>query len=310
MKIAIVGPGALGCLLAARLLAAGEDACLVDYRPDRVRLLSRQGVRLEALDGTETVLRIPIGLAGDITARDLAIVTVKTYRTAAAALALPRLLAPGGIALTLQNGLGNLEEMAKVVGWEPLAAGVTYLGVIRRDEGVVVPAGQGPTFLGGPQGSRVTQPALEEVAQLFRRAGLECRVRTDIEGLLWEKLQVNVAINPLTAILRVPNGALLDLPEAWQLSLAAAREAAAVARAAGFTLPEPLADRLRRVCTATATNLSSMLQDILAGRPTEIEALNGQVAARGAALSVPTPTNDLLTKLVRSLEQSAPRRVG
>ena len=310
MKIAIVGPGALGCLLAARLFAAGEDVCLVDYRPDRVRLLSQQGIRLEASPGRETVMRIPIGLAGDITARDLAIVTVKTYRTAAAALALPRLLAPGGIALTLQNGLGNLEEMAKVVGWEPLAAGVTYLGVIRRDEGVVVPAGQGPTFLGAPQGSRVTRPTLEEVAQRFGRAGLECGVRADIEALLCEKLQVNVAINPLTAILRVPNGMLLDLPEAWQVSLAAAREAAAVAQAAGFTLPEPLEDRLRRVCTATAANRSSMLQDILAGRPTEIEALNGQVAARGAALSVPTPTNDLLTKLVRSLEQSVPRRVG
>jgi 2-dehydropantoate 2-reductase len=104
---------------------------------------------------------------------------------------------------------------------------------------------------------------------------------------------VNVAINPLTALLRVPNGTLPDLPAAWELALAAAREAQAVAQAVGVALAaDPLA-RLRQVCTDTAANRSYMLQDVLAGRPTEIEALNAQVAARWAALGVPTPSKPL-----------------
>ncbi len=148
------------------------------------------------------------------------------------------------------------------------------------------------------------------MAEVFRRAGLKCEVRGDIEAALWEKLLVNVAINPLTAILRVPNGVLPGLPEAWEMALAAATEALAVARAAGVAVagdPEAL---VRRVCTATAANRSSMLQDVLAGRPTEIEALNAQVVSRGETLGVPTPVNRMLTQLLSSLAQSAPHRVG
>ena len=148
------------------------------------------------------------------------------------------------------------------------------------------------------------------VVDLFRHAGLECQPREDIEAVLWEKLVINVGINPLTALLRVPNGALLQLPEAWEVAVAAAREAQAVARAAGLSLSGDPAARLRQVCTDTAANHSSMLQDILAGRPTEIEALNAQVATRGRALGLPTPVNDLLTLLLRAAAQSAPFQVG
>jgi 2-dehydropantoate 2-reductase len=148
------------------------------------------------------------------------------------------------------------------------------------------------------------------VADLFRGAGLECQPREDIEAALWEKLVINVGINPLTALLRIPNGALLKLPEAWEVAVAAAAEAQAVARSAGLNLSGDPADRLRQVCTNTATNRSSMLQDILAGRPTEIEALNAQVSSRGRALGLSTPVNDLLTRLLRVAAQSAPFRVG
>jgi 2-dehydropantoate 2-reductase len=132
----------------------------------------------------------------------------------------------------------------------------------------------------------------------------------DVEAVLWEKLLINVGINPLTALLRVPNGALPELPEAWALAVAAAVEALAVAQAAGVPLAVDPEERLRQVCLATAANHSSMLQDILAGRPTEIEALNGQVAARGRALGVPTPVNDLLTGLLRALGEAGAWQVS
>lgn len=310
MKIAIIGPGALGCLLASFFFEAKEDITLVDYRPERAALLRRQGIHLKTPDGDHRVMPIPIALAAEVRPCDLAILTVKAHQTRAAARSLPLLLAPQGLALTLQNGLGNLEEMTQEIGPQRLLVGVAYLGATREAEGRVIFAGQGATYIGAPRGSKVKPAEIGEVVDLFRRAGLNCQARTHMDVLLWEKLLINVGINALTALLRVRNGALMDLPEAWELAVAAASEAQAVARAAGVQLTGDPEIRLRRVCTATAANRSSMLQDILAGRFTEIEALNAQVVERGSALRVPTPVNRLLTQLLRALSRSSHLRVG
>ena len=176
----------------------------------------------------------------------------------------------------------------------------------RQDEGRIIYAGRGVIYIGAPAGSQVSPLEVAAVADLFRGAGLECQPREDIEAALWEKLVINVGINPLTALLRVPNGALLQLPEAWEVAVAAAAETQTVAQASGINLSGDPVARLRQVCANTAANRSSMLQDILAGRPTEIEALNAQVANRGRALGLPTPVNDLLTLLLRAASQSAP----
>lgn len=309
MRLAIIGPGALGCLLAALLQESGCDVALVDHRPERAEFIKHRGLIIRTLDGAARQVQVPVLLPPELTLVDLAILTVKAHQTAVAAQVLPRLVAGGGLALTLQNGLGNLEKMAAQVGRERLLAGVSFLGATRAREGEVVFAGAGPTFIGTPAGSRVAHAEVEQVAALFRQAGLECQVKDDIEVMLWEKLVVNVGINPLTALLRVPNGALPDLSDAWEVALAAAREAAAVARAGGLSLTIDPEARLRQVCQATAPNRSSMLQDALAGRETEIAALNGEVAARGKGLGVPTPVNTLLTSLVRALTQARPRQV-
>jgi 2-dehydropantoate 2-reductase len=255
-------------------------------------------------------MKVPVALAAEVRPCDLTIVAVKAYQTKAAAQVLPTLMSQGGLALTLQNGLGNLEEMALVVGAERLLAGVGLLGVTRKDEGRIIYAGQGAIYLGVPAGSQVTGGEVAEVVAIFRRAGFDCQPREDIAAVLWEKLVINVGINPLTALLRVPNGALLDLPPAWEVAVAAASEAQTVATAAGLNLSGDPGARLRQVCRATAANRSSMLQDILAGRPTEIEALNAQVSLRGRALGLATPVNDLLTALLRAAELSPPFRVS
>jgi 2-dehydropantoate 2-reductase len=305
MNIAIVGPGALGCLLAERFFEAREDVRLVDYRPERARAFHERGLTFTDLDGSRTVWPVPVVLPHELEPAEITLITVKAHQTKAAAQDLPALLSQGGIALTLQNGLGNLEQMAAVVGPARLLAGVTFVGATRPADGEVIFAGQGITVIGAPAGSLVSPEEMEKVAEVFRRAGLPCQVRDDIEAVLWEKLVVNVGINPLTAILRVRNGTLLDLPAAWELALAAAQEAAAVAEASGFALTIDPETRLSQVCTATAANRSSMLQDILAGRATEIDALNAQVVQRGAALGIPTPVNACLTEIVRALELAA-----
>jgi len=310
MKLAVLGPGGLGCLLAALFREAGADVSLVDYRPERVARLRRRGIQVHTLEAGHRVVKVPIGLAPEVGPCDLTIVAVKAYQTETASRALPGLMSQGGMALTLQNGLGNLERLARTVGPERLLAGVGLLGVTAKDEGRIIYAGRGVIYIGAPIGSQVSAIEVAAVVDLFRSAGLECQPREDIESVLWEKLVINVGINPLTALLRVPNGALLELPEAWEVAVAAAVEAQSVAQAAGLTLSGDPAARLRQVCSNTAANHSSMLQDILAGRPTEIEAMNAQVATRGRALGLPTPVNDLLTLLVRAAAQSAPLTVG
>jgi len=310
MKIAVIGPGALGCLLAVSFSEAGEDVHLVDYRPERVALLREQGIRLKTPGGVSRLIPVPCWLPKEVGLCGLTIMAVKAHQTRAAAQALPLLLDPEGLALSLQNGLGNLEEMARVAGPERLLAGVTFLGVTRQEEGQILYAGKGEVIIGAPAGSTVPAPEIAAVVALFQGAGFKCRSAADIQTLLWDKLMINAGINPLTALLRVPNGALLELPEAWSLAVAAAAEVRAVARAQGLAVTGNPEERLAQVCRATAKNRSSMLQDVLAGRVTEIESLNAQVAARGAALDVPTPVNALLTQLIRSLDASAQMRVG
>jgi ketopantoate reductase len=173
---------------------------------------------------------------------------VKAYQTRTAARGLPLLLSGGGMALSLQNGIGNLEQMAEFVGLERLLAGVIIAGVTLLDWGRIRPAGQGPIILGIPPGSQVRPAELQSLLGLFNQAGFVCREAGDIIGALWDKLMLNIGINPLTALIRVANGDLLTVPEAWDLAAAAVQEGAAVARALNITLSaDPLA-RLRQVC--------------------------------------------------------------
>lgn len=296
--------------MASLFYESGQDVHLVDYKAGRAEELRQRGIQFHTLEGGQRLIKVPIAMAPEVGPCDLTIIAVKAYQTKAAAQALPVLMSRGGMALTLQNGLGNLEAMARVVGPQRLLAGVGLLGVTRQGEGRVIFAGRGTIYIGVPAGSQVSRAEVAAVVEIFRRAGLECQSREDIAAVLWEKLIINVGINPLTALLRVPNGVLLELRPAWEVAVAAAREAQAVGRAEGIRLTGDPAEALRQVCTATAANRSSMLQDILAGRPTEIEALNAQVSTRGRHLGLSTPVNDLLTTLLRAVEQSAPFRVS
>ena len=148
MKVAIIGPGALGCLLAAKFSLAGEDVWLVDYRPARAQLLNRRGLVLHTPGGIAVPVQVKAGGAGEVGAADLTILTVKAHQTGATVRDLPVLLGAGGLALTLQNGLGNLEEMARVAGPARLVGGASILGATKLGEGEVLLAGLGPTYVG------------------------------------------------------------------------------------------------------------------------------------------------------------------
>src|SRR3990172_8290732 len=154
--------------------------------------------------------------------------------------------------------------------------------------------GNGPPHLAAP-------PRLEPLAELLQEAGFELQPAEDLQGLVWGKLAINAGINPLTALLEVPNGELLVRPGARQLMRAAAQETAAVAAARGLQLPYPdVAARVEEVAQRTASNVSSMLQDIRRGAPTEIDAISGAVVREGERHGALTPLNWTLWNLVRA----------
>jgi len=309
MRIAIIGIGAMGCLFGARL-APWVDVLMVGTWPEGMAALRERGVTLVDAEGEHIVPVQAISDEGGFESRpyELALILVKSYQTVRAAEQAAALLAPEGLALTLQNGLGNREALVARLGAERVAQGVTAQGATLLGPGRVYHAGGGPTYLGVTAG---TFDRLEAVATLFRQAGFETHLAEDIAGLAWGKLVVNAAINPLTALLRVPNGALLENEDARMLMEAAARETAAVAQAQGIVLPfaDPAA-RAREVAARTASNRSSMLQDVLRGGPTEIEAISGAVVCEGRRLGVPTPINETLWHLVRALGASQSAQAG
>lgn len=308
MELLIIGAGAMGGLFGA-LLAPHAAVILLTTNQEHAAVMGAQGLTLVDLDGATR--RVPVRVLTDPQdygrRADLILVCTKTRATAQAAATARDLLAADGLVLTLQNGLGNLEQLVAAVGAQRAAAGVTSQAATLLGPGRVRHAGRGPTVLGIPPGRG---EAVEAVAGLFNRAGLQTSISDDVDSLLWSKLIVNVGINALTALLRVPNGVLVQTPECDLLMARAVAEAVAVARALGIDLDcERQLERVREVCARTADNRASMLQDILRGRPTEIDAINGAVVAMGRKAGVATPVNLLLTQLVHALEATVADRL-
>jgi 2-dehydropantoate 2-reductase len=292
----------MACLFGARLSSVVQVTLLGTW-PEGVAALQRSGILLEA-GGMES--RHPVRVTTDpldCRGAPFALVLVKSWQTARTAGMLAECLAPDGIALTLQNGLGNLETLRASLGPERSALGVTTMGATLLGPGHVRVGGNGPTYV-------ARHPRLESWLALLRQAGFEIEVEDNLAAVQWGKLAVNAGINPLTALLRVANGALVEDEQACSLMKDAAREAALVAGALGIRLPyRDAAVQAEEVARRTAGNRSSMLQDIARGAPTEIDAINGAVADAGERLRVPVVVNRTLWRLVRAAVAAGPGSV-
>jgi len=296
MKIVVFGAGSLGSLVGG-LLARDHDVTLV-AREAHARAVRESGLRLEGVvDGPSHVSPVATTDGTGLEA-DLAVVTVKSFDTAAAA----EQLATGSIeaVLSLQNGMGNEATLATRLE-APVLAGTATYGAILQEPGVVECTGPGEIVLGPRDGG--TSTLADRVGEAFATVGLETTVADDMPRRLWEKLAVNAGINPVTALTATENGAVLEEPAA-DLARAATRETAWAARACGVSLSnrEALA-AMETVAEATAANTSSMAQDVLADRRTEIDAINGYVVERAAENALEVPTNRTLTALIRTCEQ-------
>lgn len=296
--ILIVGSGAMACLFAARLGKAGVSVVMTGSWEAGLEALEMHGVRLEQPDGSQLAYPVKvIRPSKSCHPARYALILVKSWQTARAAQRLTECLSEDGLALTLQNGLGNREVLAQALGPQRVALGVTTTGATLLGPGWVRLAGEGVVALNGT-------PGLAPLGELLKRAEFQVENVDDSEALLWGKLVVNAAINPLTAVLGVLNGELLVRPEARSLMGRLAEETAAVAGALGICLhyPDPVA-AAEYVAKRTASNRSSMLQDIQRGRPTEIDAICGEIVRLGEQAGIPTPVNWIMWQLVKAMEQ-------
>jgi 2-dehydropantoate 2-reductase len=314
MRIVIVGPGALGSLLTARIslfletqrkAGYGNDIrlYLLDHRPERAEFLARHGLILD--DDSRRAHCFPAVTAdSEICAEaEILLLCVKTTAVDDALAGILPFLSPFQILMAMQNGIGHLDRLALL----PCShgAGVTSEGATLLSTGHVRHGGAGLTRMGLLHGPRpAAGRVLERAAKLFNEAGLATEIIDDPLPHIWTKLLINVGINALTAIHRCRNGELLDSTVLRGTMEKAVREAEMVARAKNIPITgDPVATTLA-VCKATGSNVSSMLQDVLRHRRTEIDAINGAIVAEGERRGIATPVNRELVRLVREIEDA------
>ena len=303
MKVVVVGAGAMGCLYAGMFLKSGIEVWLFEKNPEHIAAVKKNGLFVEYANGR---LQAPFNnITSDpkeIGTADLIIVFVKAYDTSAAMVDSREVVSDNTTVLTLQNGLGNVEKIREFVSEEQILAGTTAHGATLIGHGHVKHSGIGETVIGGFSDD-CRQRALS-VKEIFDRAAINTVISDDIYSALWGKLMINIAINPITAIMRIKNGQIIKNPYLVEIMRQSVGEALNVFEKLGIgaLISDPV-ERIEQVCCATSENISSMLQDIKAGRRTEIDYLNGAVVEYGIKVGIPTPVNKILTCLVRSLEK-------
>jgi 2-dehydropantoate 2-reductase len=301
MRICVIGAGAMGSLYGGRLALAGYDVTLVDLWAAHVEAIASRGLRLDGVGGDLTIPVRATARAAEAAPADLAIVFVDANSTGDAARVAAEVLREGGAALTLQNGIGNVEALAAVLGRGRVLAGLSYHSAAVRGPGHVSHTHAGPTWVGELDGARTPRLAALEAA--LAAAGLGPAVVDDPIAHVWNKWVLNCAINPISAATGLRLGEIARTPEVDAFQDRVLDEVLAVLRAKGVRLPDPDPRATIKAHTRSKYNKPSMLQHVEAGKRTEIDALNGAAVRLGRALGVPTPYNEALVAIVKGVER-------
>lgn len=301
MKTVIMGAGAMGSLFGGLLTLSGEDVWLVDIWKENIDAMRSNGLKVEDRGKVQI---IPVKATTDVASvgkADLILFFVKTYQTEKAVSDVLVLQKENTVFLTLQNGLGNEETICKKVNRKKVILGVTGQGATLLGPGHIRHAGWGKTYV-GELDEKITD-RVTQIAQVFRKAGIETEVSSHIHDLVWEKLLVNVGINALAALTGLKNGQLLDYPETVRLMEALVSEAVEVTRRKEIQIDENPMNRVKVVIEATRENRCSMGQDLDYKRRTEIDAINGAVVREAERLGILVPYNQMITDLIKVIEK-------
>jgi len=297
-----MGAGAMGSLFGGLLSISGQEVWLVDVWKEHIDVISSKGLAIEEKGITRNISVNATADVRSIGKADLVLYFVKTYHSEKAVSDSLILKKDDTLFLTLQNGLGNEEAICKQVDRKNVILGVTGQGATLLRPGSIRHAGWGKTYVGELDG-KVTD-RINQVAQIFCKAGIETDVSSCIHDLVWEKLLVNVGINALAAILGIKNGQLLDHPETLRLMETLVSEAVEVAQKKGVRIEANPIDRVKAVIEATRENRCSMGQDLDRKRKTEIDAINGALVREADRLGISIPYNRMITDLIKAIEKT------
>lgn len=299
MKIGLLGCGAMGSLYGGYLTRAHE-VYVCDVWKEHIEAIRAEGIRLDEPNGETAVFRPTLATteSSEIGPVDVMIVFVKYMLLEEALKNAKSMIGPETIVLSLQNGIGNYDEIAKVVPEKQICCGTTAHGCTFLEPGHVRHTGTGITNVGTLKGDMASA---EKVAGALRQGGFDVAVHENVMELIWHKLFANIAINAVTALLDQPNATVAENPHERALAEKMVREAVAVANATGCHFDADAEFRSAMdVALATGTNRSSMLQDVSRQRETEIKIINGAVVRTGLEAGIPTPYNEAICCLIQA----------
>ena len=301
MKGAVMGAGAVGCYFGAMLARAGHAVTLIG-RPQHVEAVNRRGLYLDSKSFQEHVPMSASTDAAVVAGSDVVLFCVKSSDTEAAGRQIAPHLGEKTVLLTLQNGVDNAERLQAALPQEVIPA-VVYVATEMAGAGHVKHHGRGDLVIGASASS-------EAIAAQLIAAGVPVTVSDNANGELWVKLIVNCAYNAISAISRMPYGQMVEGDGVPAVMDDVVMECLAVAKAAGVIVPGDVRVSVPGIAGAMKEQFSSTAQDLMRGKPTEIDHLNGYVVRKGAALGVPTPVNRVLHSLVKLLESKAVTQAG
>jgi 2-dehydropantoate 2-reductase len=298
VDIAVMGAGAVGCYYGGILARAGHAVTLIG-RPVHVEAMQRAGLLLETAQFREAVPVRAQTAAEAVAGCAVVLCCVKSTDSEAAAAAMAPHLARDAVVLSLQNGVDNAQRLRAALACTVVPVAV-YVGTQMAGPGHVRHHGRGELVLG-------PWPGAGDFVAALAAAGIPATVSGNIDGVLWGKLVVNCAFNALSAVTRLPYGRLFACDGVPETMRAVVDECLAVAARAGVTVPGDSWEEVRHIARTMPGQFSSTAQDLARGRRSEIDHLNGHVVRRGRELGVPTPVNQALQALVRTIEDTAAR---
>jgi 2-dehydropantoate 2-reductase len=303
MKIAILGCGAMGSVYAALLGDAGHEVWAIDSWQDHVDAIKRNGLRLEGASGSRVVKINVTNDTSEVGVCDLVIIATKAMHVETAAYSAFPLIDTDTTVLSIQNGLGGPQTAAKILGAEKVAVGVVGgFGASIKEPGYAHHNGWELLRLGelsGPITSRI-----RTIASTWESGGFRVECFDDIDQLVWEKLICNVCFSGTCTITGLTIGEVMEDSDAWFCASRCAQEAynIAIAKNINVRINDPI-DYVRNFGSKIPGAKPSMLLDALAGRMSEIDAINGAIASAGIEVSVETPFNSVISALVRNKEK-------
>lgn len=298
MKIGVIGAGAMGSLYGGYLANSDNEVYLVDIWEQHVNEINENGLIIIEDDIENIAKPAAVTDSSELGEMDLVIVFVKSIHTKAAIRDNLSLIGKNTLVLSLQNGYGNAEDISSFVEEDNIIVGTTAHGGTMISPGRIKHAGKGITYLGKLSGSN--DKKIEEIKVVLTNAGFETKILDKVMEIIWGKLFVNIGINALTGILEIENGQLPKQEEGRELITLVVSEAVEVVNKLGFDFDkDKTIANVINVAEATAKNKSSMLQDVLKNRETEIDRINGAIVREGKKLGIATPINTTLTNLIK-----------